>query len=87
MSPSRRFRQLHATIYEWTCMLTIQECPHCRARAAVGAAAAPSVLASLCDASLTDGAAVAAKLARSPRARQLACASHRPLLVGTLLAV
>ena len=47
--------------------MAIRGWPRCCARAAVGAATAPSVLVSACDASRTDAAAAAATLARLPR--------------------
>ena len=57
-----RCDQSTAENLEPTCM-AIHGWSHCRARTAVGAATAPSVLAPSCDASRTDGAAVAATLA------------------------
>ena len=69
LAPSHRFAQSGAAAFEPTCM-AIRGWPHCRARAAVGAASAPSMLALSCDALHTDGATAAvaaAALARRPR--------------------
>ena len=47
--------------------MVVRRWPRCRAREAVGAAAAPSVLATSCDTSRTDGAAAVATITRPRR--------------------
>ena len=66
LAPSCHTEQSGTAAFEPTCM-AIRGWPHCHARAAVGAAAAPFVLALSCNASCTDVAATSATLARPPR--------------------